>query len=121
MQIMEVAKAKPTETGKTREGEMDDRVMLEGEEGAPDNFRLLLERPITDWTTPRHRHDFDQVRLALRGDLEYAPGKILPEGSVAYFPAGVHYGPQVKAAGTMLALFQCGGPSGRGYSSNRQK
>jgi len=121
VQIRHPSEAPRTNTGKTREGEMDDKVMLEGREGTPGNYRLLLENPVTDWKTPRHRHDFDQIRYAIQGDFNYAPGKWLREGSVGYFPEGVYYGPQVKPAGTKLALFQFGGPSGSGYSSNRQK
>jgi hypothetical protein len=121
MQVRHPSEAAPTDTGKTREGEMADKVMLEGMEGTPGNYRLLLENPITDWTTPRHRHDFDQIRYPLKGDFNYAPGKWLRQGTVGYFPEGVYYGPQVKPAGAMLALFQFGGPSGSGYSSNRQK
>lgn len=121
MQITEPDSAPQVDTGKTREGDVDDKVMLEGREGSPNNYRFLLETPITDWTTPRHRHDFDQIRLAITGELDYAPGKVLPEGWVAYFPEGVYYGPQVKKPGLVLGLFQIGGASGHGYSSNRQK
>jgi len=121
MQVRDAAAAPQVDTGQTRTGDVDDKVMLEGPEGSANNYRMLLEAPITDWTTPRHRHDFDQIRYAARGDLDYAPGKILPEGWVAYFPEGVYYGPQVKKPGLLLALFQFGGASGHGYSSNRQK
>jgi hypothetical protein len=121
VQIRAPSEALPTDTGQTREGEMADKVMLEGRMGTPGNYRLLLENPITDWKTPRHRHDFDQVRYPLTGDFNYAPGKWLRQGMVGYFPEGVYYGPQVKPAGAKLALFQFGGPSGSGYSSNAQK
>lgn len=121
MFAMEPAQAPQVDTGQTRVGDIDEKVMLEGKQGTPGNYRLLLEEPITDWITPRHRHDFDQVRFAMKGDLDYAPGKVLPEGWVAYFPEGVYYGPQVKKTGISLALFQFGGASGHGYSSNKQK
>lgn len=121
MQVRDTAEAVPTDTGKTRDGEMDDKVMLEGREGSRANYRLLIEQPRTDWTTPRHRHDFDQVRYPIRGEFNYAPGKYLKQGYVGYFPEGVYYGPQVKPAGGKLALFQFGSASGNGYSSNRQK
>lgn len=44
-------------------------------------------------TSPRHKHDFDQIRYALKCDSEYAPGRVIPEGCFGYFPEGTHYGP----------------------------
>src|SRR5262249_57825962 len=41
--------------------------------------------------SPRHRHNFDQVRFVVSGELEYGPLKCRP-GDFIYFPEGVFYG-----------------------------
>ena len=75
------------------EGKLDNRDLLTGKEGDNRNFRLALGLAETDWLTPRHRHNFDQIRFPLEGEFHYATDKILPAGWVGYFPEGVHYGP----------------------------
>ena len=42
--------------------------------------------------SPRHRHNFDQVRYVVAGELEYGPLKC-HAGDCVYFPEGVFYGP----------------------------
>jgi hypothetical protein len=71
--------------------------------------------------SPRHRHNFDQVRMVLKGTLSLAPGKDLHEGQIGYFPEGTPYGPQKDPLAERIALvLQCGGASGSGYISTRQ-
>jgi len=95
--------------------------LLTGEENSPDNYRLLMGRDNGGHESPRHRHNFDQVRMTLKGTLSLAPGKDLHEGQVGYFPEGTPYGPQKDPLAERIALvLQCGGASGAGYISTRQ-
>jgi hypothetical protein len=103
-----------------REGKLDNRDLLTGKEGDARNYRLALGLAETDWLTPRHRHNFDQIRFPLEGEFHYAKDKILPAGWVGYFPEGVHYGPQTRKQGLYMLLCQFGGATGSGFMSERQ-
>lgn len=103
-----------------REGKLDNRDLLTGREGDTRNYRLALGLAETDWLTPRHRHNFDQIRFPLEGEFHYAKDKILPAGWVGYFPEGVHYGPQTRKQGLYMLLCQFGGATGNGFMSERQ-
>lgn len=95
--------------------------LLIGEEGSLDNYRLVLGRDNGGHESPRHRHNFDQVRMVLHGTLSLAPGRDLHEGEVGYFPEGTPYGPQKDPLAERVALvLQCGGASGAGFMSTRQ-
>ncbi|HKF28874.1 MAG TPA: hypothetical protein VKB29_06580 [Candidatus Binataceae bacterium] len=48
-----------------RSGGIDFKRLIQGTPGALDNFELSLVRTAGDYYTPRHRHNFDQVRLCL--------------------------------------------------------
>jgi hypothetical protein len=122
MQINSPATAPDYGAGNLREGNLDVKVLLRGNEGAPDNYRLSFETAEVGWTTPRHRHNFDQIRLPIRGVVEY--GKALPTlpiGVVAYFPESVHYGPQVRHDASQTLTLQLGGASGNGFMSPEER
>ena len=73
-----------------------------------------------DFVSPRHRHNFDQFRFQLEGDLNFArDGKMTP-GMVGYFPEGASYGPQTSEATAMTIVLQFGGASGGGYLSRQE-
>ncbi len=93
--------------------------LLKGDEGALDNFDLMLVDMTQDYVTPRHRHNFDQVRIMLQGYFEWAPGTPQPEGSIGYFPEGTYYTQKGIGPSRTLVL-QVGGGSGGGYMSHRQ-
>src|SRR5439155_12021804 len=67
---------------------------LVGQPTSPDNFMLVLGRQDSDFSMPRHRHNFDQIRLPLKGDMNIGDGITLKEGQVGYFTEGMPYGPQ---------------------------
>jgi hypothetical protein len=46
------------------------------------------------FTAPRHRHDFDQIRITLEGTTDYGGFQVGEAGDVAFFPAGAYYGPE---------------------------
>jgi hypothetical protein len=73
------------------------------------------------WRTPRHRHNFDQIRYVIAGQLPYTDTDVLEQGWVGYFPESVHYGPQERAEGLRTMVLQSGGASGQGYLSVAQR
>lgn len=103
-----------------RGGELRARVLLEGTPGRADNFQLSLGLTGEDFVSPRHRHNFEQYRAVLEGEFDFGRDGVMVEGMVGYFPAGVHYGPQSSADGTLAAVLQFGGVGGGGYLSREQ-
>lgn len=101
--------------------------MLKGDPDSRDNFMYILGRQDADFAMPRHRHNFDQIRLPISGAMNLGRGLILEEGQVGYFPEGLSYGPQddplgEAAPGERLQLvLQFGGASGYGFMSIEQR
>jgi hypothetical protein len=103
-----------------RGGTFHYRNLMEGTPGTIDNFQLNMGRNDKDFVSPRHRHNFEQFRFQLEGDLNFArDGKMTP-GMVGYFPEGASYGPQTSEATAMTIVLQFGGASGSGYLSRRE-
>jgi len=100
------------------------RILLAGEEGSPDNYQLFYGESEggdgAKWTSPRHRHNFEQIRFTIEGDYSMTKEKVLPAGWVAYFPESIFYGPQVKNPNLKMLVLQFGGPSGIGYHGAAQ-
>ena len=95
-------------------------ILAEGEPGTPGNFQVSLGRIGGDFFSPRHRHNFEQIRFQLEGALDFGRDGRLLEGMVGYFPEGVAYGPQTQKSEQSPAttiVLQCGGASGSGYLS----
>lgn len=65
--------------------------------------------------TPRHHHNFDQMRYMIKGQW-HDPAGVLEDECLGVFPEGTWYGPQDNPddAGTVLVI-QFGGASGAGY------
>ena len=59
-----------------RGGGIEFRPLLAGAEGAKDNHHLSLWRESGRFFSPRHRHNFDQVRICLEGEVSVTPGSI---------------------------------------------
>jgi hypothetical protein len=118
MRISEADKSEGGRVGSMRSGTLDQKFLLQGESGSPNNY--LLNVGLTGaggWGTPRHRHNFDQIRFVLKGKYPASPHKIMDEGSVAYFPESVYYGPQDRPDGLEMMVIQFGGASGSGFLS----
>ena len=82
----------------------------------PDNFTFNMSTAKPgEFMTPRHHHNFDQMRYMLEGKWQDPTG-FLEAGSLGVFPEGTYYGPQDQPddCGTVLVL-QFGGASGAGY------
>jgi hypothetical protein len=103
-----------------RGGTFHFRNLMEREEGSVDNFRLSLGRSSHDFYSPRHRHNFEQIRLVIDGELSFGRDGTMTAGMLGYFPEGVHYGPQTQTKESLTAVLQCGGASGSGYPSRNE-
>lgn len=69
--------------------------------------------------TPRHRHNFDQIRFTTYGVQSTGLGDLAP-GECGYFPEGAYYGPQAQKeeCGSLVLQFQ--GASGEHLLSNEE-
>jgi hypothetical protein len=101
--------------------------LLKGDPQSPDNFMYILGRQDADFAMPPHRHNFDQIRLPLRGAMNHGRGIVVGEGEVGYFPEGLAYGPQddpldgVPPGERMQLVLQFGGASQYGFMSIEQR
>lgn len=119
MHVVDVREVPWREYLQPREGRVELKVLLADEATPGSNFTLALTRygrGDDAFRTPRHRHTFSQVRYATEGSSNYAKGKDIPEGWVAFFPEGAHYGPQHVDGGEILLL-----QYGPGYLTEEQK
>jgi hypothetical protein len=107
---------------KHRQGDQVFKTLLSGEPSELDNFELSLVRSGVDaaFYSPRHRHNFDQIRYSLEGTISYGPKDCIRPGQVAYFPEGTYYGPQDEHGYCVALVYQGGGPSGAGFLSYDQ-
>jgi len=103
-----------------RGGTFHARTIVEGKPGTPGNFKFSLSRLGTDYSGPRHRHNFDQYRYMIEGWSDYGQDGPLKAGMLGYYPEGVHYGPQVNKTEIYCAVLQFGGASGSGYLLPRE-
>ena len=92
--------------------------LLQGEENTPGNFHLTLVYA-DGYVAPRHRHNFDQVRIVMDGAFGFDRGQVQEAGSLGFFPEGTYYTQHSGGPSTTL-LLQSGGVSGNGYMSDRQ-
>lgn len=109
----------PLERGlEHRGGTFHFRRLMEGTPGTIDNFQLSYGVIEGDFYSPRHRHNFEQFRFQLEGELDYSRDGKLKPGMVGYFPEGLAYGPQNPSEGrNVTVVLQFGGASGSGYMS----
>lgn len=108
------------ERAHVRSGVFRSRRLLAGEPGTPGNFSLQLSHTPDTYFSPRHRHNFDQVRCQLEGEFDFASDGVMKPGTVAYFPEGTFYGPQSSGSSSLTLVLQFGGASGNGYLSAEQ-
>jgi hypothetical protein len=69
--------------------------------------------------TPRHRHNFDQIRYTLTGVQSTGYGDLAP-GEIGYFPEGAYYGPQAQEGECSTLVLQFQGASGEHLLSNEE-
>jgi hypothetical protein len=111
------------QAGNLRTGNRISRTLLTGVEDAVDNYRMAYGTGGDDanWTTPRHHHNFEQIRWAIDGDYSVGRNRVLPAGWIGYFPESAYYGPQSMSSNLSMLIVQFGGPSGQGYASVAQR
>lgn len=109
--------------GTHREYHIEIKTPVFGTEGTPDNFRVTFNRGLGGTEhQPRHRHNFDQIRMPLAGRVSIGPKRWIEAGQIGYFPEGLHYGPTEdhRDVGTSGFTLQFGGASGQGFISTAQ-
>ncbi|WP_214109125.1 hypothetical protein [Acrocarpospora catenulata] len=70
-----------------------------------------------DFFSPRHRHNFDQIRIGLEGETSYGEKHLIRARTVGYFPEGAWYGPLQVNQPSVQAILQFDGASHCGYVS----
>ena len=99
-------------------GNLAIKKLLVGQSGTPENYLCNIARSDGDYGSPRHRHNFDQLRLLLDGKLPVTPRRSMMPGQIGYFPEGTYYGPQADdGTGWTIMIVQFGGASGEGFLS----
>src|SRR5687768_2675306 len=117
MKVIPFEKLKLEERGHARGGVFRFYDVARGREGAPNNFFLSLSVLGGDFFSPRHRHNFDQVRFQIEGDGGFDRDGVMTPGTVGYFPEGTRYGPQSNRGDLTVLVLQFAGASGNGYTS----
>ena len=56
--------------------------LLRGRTGEPENYMFNMSHSAGDYGSPRHRHNFDQIRFVLDGDMRISPNQIIREGQI---------------------------------------
>lgn len=99
-------------------GNLAIKKLLVGQPGTPENYLCNIARSAGDYGSPRHRHNFDQLRILLDGKLPVTPRRAMMPGQIGYFPEGTYYGPQADdGTGWTIMIVQFGGASGEGFLS----
>jgi hypothetical protein len=75
------------------------------------NFWLSIGTIHDGYTSPRHRHNFDQIRFMLEGSTNLGDWQ-LGQGECGYFPESVPYGPQIQKGDAQILTLQFSGASG---------
>jgi hypothetical protein len=77
-----------------RGGTFHYRHLLHGKPGTFDNFVLNIGQIEGDFSSPRHRHNFDQFRIQIEGAMNFDRNGKMTASMIGYFPEGAAYGPQ---------------------------
>lgn len=101
-------------TANHRDGDYSMKTVFEGEPGA-DNFWLALFRVSGAYDTPRHAHNFEQVRIMIEGTFNFGDQDQV-EGTIGYFCEGTPYN-QAARGDSITLLLQCEGASRARYLS----
>src|SRR5260221_6909349 len=104
-----------------REGSFRSKDLGKGTPGRPENFYLRMVWTEGDFFSPRHMHNFDQVRVQIKGKFSFDKDGTMQPGCIGYFPEGTPYGPQTSAEDTVQLAMQIGGPSPSGDLSAEER
>lgn len=103
---------------KHREGDIEFKRVLQGTPGGVQNFEFLIAKTGDHYDGPRHRHNFEQIRLCLTGGMGKAKADTIAPGQIGYYPENCYY--QIDSRHSEIVLLQFAGPSGWGYLSYDQ-
>lgn len=103
-----------------RNGGLEFKTILTGVEDTPENYWLTLAKGDGHFFSPRHRHNFDQIRMCIAGRTSIDPKKFMEPGEIGYFPEGTPYGPQQDEGENITLVLQFGATSRSGFLSRRQ-
>jgi hypothetical protein len=101
-----------------RDGGIHFTPLHRGQVGDPGFFTMAQVR-FDEYFTPRHRHNYEQIRVGLKGSSPIGLHLDIPEGWIAYHPEGTPYGPQdIRTTfddSPVVLAWQFGGPSLQGF------
>lgn len=103
---------------KHREGDIEFKRLLQGDPGGVQNFEFLIAKTGGRFYGPRHRHNFEQIRFGLKGELGAGKTDTIAPGQIGYYPENCYY--QIDSSESEIVLLQFAGPSGWGYLSYDQ-
>jgi hypothetical protein len=72
-------------------------------------------------SSPRHHHNFEQIRFILDGEWQYGKNKRYGPGWLGFFAEGVFYGPQQNLKDNRGFVIQYPGPSGAKFISREEE
>ncbi len=101
-----------------REGDIEFKRLMQGTPGGVQNFEFLIAKTGGRFFGPRHRHNFEQIRLGLSGTLGKGRADTIAPGQIGYYPENCYY--QIDSSDSEIVLLQFAGPSGWGYLSYDQ-
>jgi hypothetical protein len=101
-----------------REGDIEFKRLMQGTPGGVQNFEFLIAKTGGRFFGPRHRHNFEQIRLGLSGTLGKGKADTIAPGQIGYYPENCYY--QIDSSDSEIVLIQFAGPSGWGYLSYDQ-
>lgn len=120
MRVIAVDSVPMIERPHVRQGVFRSRNLLVGEPNTAGNFTLYLVSTPDTYYSPRHRHNFDQIRYQIEGEFDFAADGKMGPATIGYFPESTYYGPQSSASSSLTLVLQFGGASGSGYISTEQ-
>jgi hypothetical protein len=95
------------ETVNSRTGAVYRKFIREGEVLPGQSYYIRLSKFTSEngpFTAPRHKHDFDQIRVVLTGKSTFGRGFESTAGCAGYFPSGTSYGPEYIEDSEMLVI-----------------
>jgi len=117
MQLLN-AREVPLERPRTghRGGGLFFRRLFQGTRRAKNNYEVAIGKTeSTLFRSPRHRHNFDQIRVGLSGLFGDGKGLDVGPGQVIYYPEGVYY--EINSKDAEILILQFGGAGSEGYPS----
>jgi hypothetical protein len=101
-----------------REGDIEFKRVMQGTPGSVQNYEFLIAKTGGRFFGPRHRHNFEQIRLGLSGTLGKGKADTIAPGQIGYYPENCYY--QIDSSDSEIVLLQFAGPSGWGFLSYDQ-